>query len=166
MNRFFLEYGDIFYFNGNKCIHKNESNTEKKLRISFDFRIILLKDYLNYLTNDNITFTNPRDKNSLRVPVKMTVGGYYQITYKNDNIEKMLEWYKIPNLLLQHRPTFGEEEANACYKYMIEDNFVTEHKKTIELEKIICNYLNVKKLYYDYKLHVCTNSLFDVAEFK
>lgn len=139
----FLEYGDIFYFNGNKCIHRNESNKEGKLRISFDFRVILLKDYLNYLNNDNITFTNPRDKNSSRIPVKMTIGGYYQITYKNDDIQKMMEWYKIPSLILQHRPTFGEEEANACYNYMIEDNFITEHKKTVELEKIICNYLNV-----------------------
>ena len=140
----FLEYGDLFYFNGNKCIHKNEPNLEKKMRISFDFRVILLKDYLNYLDNDNITFTNPRDKNSNRIPVKMTVGGYYQITYKNEDIDKMLEWYKIPNLILQHRPTFGEEEAEACYNYMKDDNFITEHKKTSELEKMICNYLNVK----------------------
>ena len=140
----FLEYGDLFYFNGNKCIHKNEPNIEKKMRISFDFRVILLKDYLNYLNNDQITFTNPRDKNSDRIPVKMTVGGYYQITYKNETIEQMLEWYKIPNLILQHRPTFGEEEAEACYNYMKDDNFITEHKKTIELEKIICSYLNVK----------------------
>ena len=55
----------------------------------------------------------------------MTVGGYYQITYKNEDIDKMLEWYKIPNLILQHRPTFGEEEAEACYNYMKDDNFIT-----------------------------------------
>jgi perosamine synthetase len=140
----FLEYGDIFYFNGNKCIHKNEPNLEKKMRISFDFRVILLKDYLNYINNDTITFTNPRDRNSDRTPVKMTVGGYYQITYKYETIEQMLEWYKIPELILQHRPTFGIEEAEACYNYMKDDNFITEHKKTIELEKIICSYLNVK----------------------
>jgi perosamine synthetase len=140
----FLEYGDIFYFNGNKCIHKNEPNLEKKMRISFDFRVILLKDYLNYLNNDTITFTNPRDKNSTRTPVKMTLGGYYQITYKYETIDQMLEWYKIPELILQHRPTFGIEEAEACYNYMKDDNFITEHKKTIELEKIICSYLNVK----------------------
>lgn len=148
----YLEYGDIFYFNGNKCIHKNVPNTEGKLRISFDFRIILLKDYMIYLTN-SITYTNPQDKNSDRSPVTMTVGGYYQVTFKDDNVNnvdninnigKMIEWYKIPNLLLQHRPTFGKSEADACYNYMSDDNFVTEHKKTIELEKMICNYLNVK----------------------
>jgi len=139
----YLEYGDIFYFNGNKCIHKNVSNKEGKLRISFDFRVILVKDYINYL-NNNITYTNPRDENSKRTPIKMTIGGYYQITFKEYNIEQMLEWYNIPNLLLQHRPTFGKEEALSCYNYMSEDNFITEHKKTIELENIICKYLNVK----------------------
>ena len=139
----YLEYGDIFYFNGNKCIHKNESNKEGKLRISFDFRVILLKDYMTYLNTD-ITYTNPRDLKSDRIPVKMTIGGYYQITFKDFNIEQMCEWYKIPNLLLQHRPTFGKEEALACYNYMSEDNFITEHKKTIELEQMICHYLNVK----------------------
>jgi len=140
----FLEYGDLFYFNGNKCIHKNEPNLEKKMRISFDFRVILFKDYLNYLNNDEITFTNPRDKNSNRIPLKMTIGGYYQITYKNETIDQMLEWYKIPNLILQHRPKFGIEEAEACYNYIKDDNFITEYKKTIELENIICSYLNVK----------------------
>ena len=44
-----LEYGEIFCFNGNKCTHYNEQNKENKLRISLDFRIILLKDYLNYI---------------------------------------------------------------------------------------------------------------------
>ena len=139
----YLEYGDIFYFNGNKCIHKNVPNKEGKFRISFDFRIILLKDYMNYLNSD-ITYTNPRDKNSNRIPITMTIGGYYQVTFKDYDLEKMYEWYKIPNLLLQHRPTFGKAEAEACYNYMSEDNFVTEHKKTIELEEMICKYLNVK----------------------
>jgi len=140
----YLEYGDIFYFNGNKCIHKNMPNKEGKFRISFDFRIILSKDYITYLNNNNITYTNPRDLQSNRVPITMTVGGYYQITFKDYNLEKMIEWYKIPNLLLQHRPTFGKAEAQACYDYMSDDNFVTEHKKTIELENMICKYLNVK----------------------
>ena len=151
----YLEYGDLYYFNGNTCIHKNVPNKEGKFRISFDFRVILLKDYINYLTN-NITYTNPRDKNSDRKPITMTIGGYYQIIYKDYNIEDMNEWYKVPTLLLQHRPTFGNEEAIACYNYMSEDNFVTEHKKTIELEKMICNYLNVK---YCIMTTSCTTAL-------
>ena len=36
---------------------------------------------------------------------------------------------------MQHRPTFEKEEAEATYKYMLEDSFVTEYKKTEELEK-------------------------------
>ena len=139
----YLEYGDIFYFNGNKCIHKNVPNQEGKFRISFDFRIILSKDYIKYLNND-ITYTNPRDLKSDRIPVTMTIGGYYQITFKDYDLAQMMEWYKVPSLLLQHRPTFGKAEAQACYDYMSDDNFVTEHKKTIELEKMICKYLNVK----------------------
>jgi len=46
---------------------------------------------------------------------------------------------------MQHRPTFGKEEADATYKYMLEDSFVTEYKKTEELERIISSYLNCKE---------------------
>lgn len=45
---------------------------------------------------------------------------------------------------MQHRPTFEKEEANEVYKYMSQDNFITEHTKTTELEKMICQHLNVK----------------------
>lgn len=143
-----MDFGDILYFNGNLCTHRNESNKEGWVRISFDFRIILIEDYYKYI-NKKIVFTNPRDKNSDRTPISLIIGSYYQITFKNDSIEKMMNWY-LPksrtenNFIMQHRPTFEEEEAKSCYEYMIEDNFVTEHKKTIELEKMISNYLNIK----------------------
>ena len=52
---------------------------------------------------------------------------------------------------MQHRPTFEKEEAEACYKYMLEDTFVTEYKKTFELENMLKEYLNTKHLFYDYK---------------
>ena len=40
----------------------------------------------------------------------------------------MMNWYKI-HPIMQHRPTFEKEEALATYSYMMEDNFVTEHKR-------------------------------------
>jgi len=73
----------------------------------------------------------------------MIAGGYYQITHLQEPIEKMLNWYNV-NFIMQHRPTFEKEEAEEVYKYMLEDNFITEHKKTEQLEKMICKYLNIK----------------------
>jgi perosamine synthetase len=137
-----LEYGELFCFDGNKCIHYNQINIEKDIRISLDFRIILLKDYKNYINNYDITYTNPRDN---REPVLMTIGGYYQICYKNnlDNIE--MNWINNKEKIIQTRPNFDINEANACYEYMKNgDNFITEFKKTNELEKLICNFTGSK----------------------
>jgi perosamine synthetase len=138
-----LEYGEIFHFNGNKCTHYNEQNKENKLRISLDFRIILLKDYLNYISTHDLKKTNPRDIERNREPTLMLAGGYYQMCYKDTSILKMMKWYKI-HPIMQHRPTFEKEEAIATYSYMMEDNFITEHKKTEELEKMICDYVGCK----------------------
>ena len=56
----------------------------------------------------------------------------------------MMNWYHdVKDVIMQHRPTFGNNEAEATHKYMLEDNFLTEHKKTKELENMISNYLNV-----------------------
>ena len=74
----------------------------------------------------------------------MLVGGYYQITTKNEPLDQMMQWIDNKELILQHRPTFGKEEAEACYKYLSEDNFITEYKQTEKLENIICKYLNCK----------------------
>ena len=74
----------------------------------------------------------------------MLVGGYYQITYKTETLEDMMKWINKTPLITQHRPTFEKEEADACYKYMLEDNFITEYKQTEKLEEIICKYLNCK----------------------
>lgn len=138
-----LEYGELFYFNGNKCTHYNEKNNENKLRISLDFRIILLKDYLKYISICDFKKTNPRDIERNREPTLMLVGGYYQCCNKNTSIIDMMKWYKIHNIM-QHRPTFEKEEALATYNYMLEDTFITEHKKTQELENIISNYVGCK----------------------
>jgi len=138
-----MDYGNLFYFNGNKCTHFNKKNVEGKIRISLDFRVILLKDYLNYINSNQITFTNP--KNSGRNPTKMIIGGYYQMCFKN-NIDNIYNnWFNQNDLILQSRPNFSEEEALACYNYMHEgDNFVTEFKQTELLEKMICDYIGCK----------------------
>jgi perosamine synthetase len=137
-----LEYGDLFYFNGNKCTHYNQKNIEDTIRISLDFRVILLKDYMN---QRQITTTNPRDPDKIRVPVKMIIGGYYQVTYKSDTIHKMIQWYHQKDVIIQTRPNFDTKEAVACYEYLANtDNFYTEFKKTEELEKMICNFIKCK----------------------
>jgi len=137
-----LDYGDLLYFNGNKCIHYNEKNAEKDIRISLDFRIILLRDYQKYINNNQVTFTNPRDD---RIPVLMTIGGYYQMCCKSD-INKIQEnWFYNKEKIIQTRPNFDIREANACYEYMkTGDNFVTEFKQTTELEKRICAFTGAK----------------------
>jgi perosamine synthetase len=146
-----MDYGDLFYFNGNKCTHYNEKNIEDNIRISLDFRIILFKDYKNYIDSNSIVFTNPRDK---RIPVKMTIGGYYQMCFKNQNTSSdefdiistmMNSWYSNKQLIMQTRPNFDINEANACYEYMkTGDNFVTEFKQTQHLEKMICDFTGSK----------------------
>ena len=138
-----LKYGDLFFFNGNKCTHYNEKNIEGKMRLSLDFRVITIKDYLKYCQSDIVT-TKPRDPEKIRVPKKMIVGGYYQLTGKNQSLEKMMEWDYYKNLIMQSRPHFDKNEAGACYQYMLEDSFITEHKKTIELENIISKYIGCK----------------------
>jgi perosamine synthetase len=139
-----LKYGQLFYFNGNKCIHYNEKNVEDTIRISLDFRAITAKDYLAYL-NGNITSTNPRDPEKTRKPTKILVGGYYQIVHKSQSLESMMDWHFQKSLLLQSQPNFDIAEAQACFDYMKDGtNFVTEYKKTSELERMICDFTGAK----------------------
>ena len=139
-----LEYGDLFYFNGNTCTHHNVENKENRLRISLDFRVMLVSDYNKYIDQNSILSSNPRDIFWGRPPKLMKVGGYYQMTQKGDPIGDMMIWHNIKETLMQHRPAFGKEEAEATYKYMLEDTFVTEHRKTRELEDMICKYVGCK----------------------
>ena len=139
-----LQYGELLYFNGNKCTHFNQTNTENSLRISLDFRIMLSSDYKRYISNGTITTTQPRDPEMKRNPTNMLIGGYYQITFKNDELADMLQWYFNNNTIIQSRPVFEEEEASACYHYMKNDNFVTEFKYTEQLEKDLASFINVK----------------------
>jgi len=140
-----LEYGELFYFNGNKCTHYNQVNIEDNIRISLDFRIILLKDYMDYIQSGNITSTNPRDPEKKRVPTKMIIGGYYQASYKNESIEEMMKWHFQKDMILQSQPSFDCKEGEACFDYLKDgDNFITEFKKTEELEKMISDYIGCK----------------------
>ena len=139
-----LNYGELLHFNGNTCTHYNESNKEGKLRISLDFRIILMEDYFNYLSSNQLKKTNPRDIDKKRIATRMVYGGYYQLTELNQDIKQMMKWQKIDYKIIQHRPYFDTDEADACYKYMLNDSFVTEFKKTLELENQLANYIGSK----------------------
>lgn len=139
-----MEYGQLLYFNGNTCTHFNKQNLEGRLRISLDFRIILVKDYLKYLSNGGITMTNPRDTVHSRQPTKMIIGGYYQTHFQTDTDVDMMRWYKIDYPITQMKPSFGTEEANACSMYILNGGFLTEYKKTTELEQYISEFLTVK----------------------
>lgn len=139
-----LKPGELFYFNGNTCTHYNETNKEDKLRISLDFRVILYDDYIKYVNSSNIKKTNPRDIQRAREPTLMLIGKYYQCFHRDTNLSYLINWYKM-DTIMQHKPTFEKEEAEATYKYMLEDSFITEYKKTEELENLISNYLNCKE---------------------
>ena len=72
----------------------------------------------------------------------MLIGKYYQCFDRDTDLNDMMNWYKMEPIM-QHRPTFEKEEAEATYKYMLEDSFITEYKKTEELENMISKYLQM-----------------------
>ena len=140
-----MNYGDLLLFNGNRCTHFNKVNIESTLRISLDFRVIHLSDYLTYLKMGQITQTNPRDPDKCREPIKMVIGGYYQLANQSDTVEHMMKWQHQKELLLQTRPNFDIAEANACFEYMKDGtNFVTEYQQTSKLEKMLSDFIGVK----------------------
>lgn len=142
-----MDYGEILYFDGNKCVHYNQTNTEGFVRISFDFRVITIADYMKYL-DYTITTTNPRDPEQLRKPVRMVVGGYYQCVFHNDSIEDMTRWYNQKDMILQTRPVFDKTESTACSSYFDNgDPFLTEYKETQKLEQRLATFIGAK--------HVC-----------
>jgi perosamine synthetase len=136
-----LDYGDIFYFNGNKCMHHNVTNQEGYMRISFDFRVIRVCDYMKYM-NQDITITNPRDPEKSRKPVRMTIGGYYQCMFREDSESDILQWYDQKDLILQTRPSFDDTEPEACASYFKQgDPFLTEYRETQALESELAGYI-------------------------
>lgn len=140
-----MSEGEILFFNGNTCTHYNETNSESTIRISLDFRIILKQDYIKYINSGEITQTNPRDPEKQRTPTKMIIGGYYQSSKQSDSIETMTDWHFQKDLILQSKPNFSIEEANACFEYLKDGkNFITEYEQTANLETIISNFIGVK----------------------
>jgi len=143
-----LQHGDLFYFNGNKCIHYNETNKENYLRISFDFRVLTPTLYLDYIKNYSITTTNPRDLYKERKPTKMIIGGYYQVFFKDTNDKQMLQWFHNQSLIMQTRPSFDSTEALACSNYFTNgDPFLTEFKETEKLEKRLAEFIGINHCY-------------------
>ena len=141
-----LEIGQFLAFNGNTCIHYNETNVEHTLRISLDFRVLTTKDYMKYILGGPVTSTNPRDPEKTRTPTRMIIGGYYQLFFNDMTLPQMMEsWHFQKEMLLQSRPVFDECEARATFEYMRDGtNFVTEYKKTEELEAMICAFTGAK----------------------
>jgi len=143
-----LDYGNIFYFNGNKCVHYNETNQENYTRISFDFRVIKKEDYYNYIMTSNITKTNPRDLYKERQATKMIIGGYYQCMFREETLESSMNWLFNKETILQTRPVFDEREGKASMEYFQQgDPFLTEFKETETLEKMLKEYIGVKHCY-------------------
>ena len=63
-----MNTGEIFSFFGGECIHGNKPNITGKSRVSFDFRIILKKDYNeNFIKKSNISNQ------------KFVIGEYYEM---------------------------------------------------------------------------------------
>ena len=50
----------------------------------------------------------------------------------------------MKKFIFQKKPLFDEKEAEACYNYMKTDMWLTEFKKTQELEKMICDFTGAK----------------------
>jgi perosamine synthetase len=136
-----LEYGDLFFFNGNTCVHYSEPNNEEYVRISLDFRVIRPGDYMKYILHENIIDTRPRQANSDRKPISLKIGGYYQIVNKS---RPDWEHFCLKDKIVQSRPKFGEEEARALSEYTSGDVFYTEFRETTKLENFIKQKMNVK----------------------
>ena len=62
------EYGDIVVFDGVRIPHGNMTNTTDSTRVSFDFRLALLKDF------------HPSGKNSISAGRSLSIGDYFSTT--------------------------------------------------------------------------------------
>jgi perosamine synthetase len=140
-----LKMGELFYFNGNRCTHYNQKNVEDSIRISLDFRVLRVSDYKKYITSGQITTTNPRDPAKVRVPTKMVIGGYYQLTRREECLADMVRWTHQKDMLLQTRPNFGAEEKDAVTTYMSDfNNFFTEFRQTEAFERELATVVGSK----------------------
>lgn len=67
-----LQYGDVARFDGNRCVHGNKVNATGKTRISFDFRLLSVEDFLR-----------SEPKSSLAAGLSFTIGGYYRLAARH-----------------------------------------------------------------------------------
>jgi len=65
-----LEPGELFIFNGNKCMHGNLPNRTGSTRISLDFRVLKKSDY-----------NSEKNKSSITTNTKFVIGDYYEQLY-------------------------------------------------------------------------------------
>ena len=135
-----LEIDELFYFNGNKCTHYNQRNHEEYIRISLDFRVITLDSYMKYITSTGINLTKPTG----RLPTNMTIGAYYQVYFPYNNHFDIMDWYKTIAPIPQMKPKIGVQEAQACYDYIMSGGYLTEYKRTEELENKLAEYIGCK----------------------
>lgn len=63
-----VEYGDIMEWDGANCEHGTKMNETEDTRISFDFRILPMSDYLKH-----------KPKNSITKNTKFEIGGYFGV---------------------------------------------------------------------------------------
>lgn len=68
-----MKLGEFFQFRGGECIHGNKPNKTGLSRVSFDFRIVLKKDY----SSDHSRISKLSGK-------KFTIGNYYDIINTNE----------------------------------------------------------------------------------
>jgi len=65
-----LEPGELFIFNGNKCMHGNLPNRTGSTRISLDFRVLKKSDY-----------NSEKNESSITTNTKFVIGDYYEQLY-------------------------------------------------------------------------------------
>ena len=66
-----MKPNQLLHFNGNECVHLNHMNITKDSRVSMDFRLITMSNYLNNKKN-YFTQDNPNRKK-----LKLEIGSYY-----------------------------------------------------------------------------------------
>ena len=113
--------------------------------MSLDFRVIPVGDYLNYIRRDEgptVSYAKPNVSDHR--PITYIHGDYYQLMraasqYRPSN-GTVYRTINTSEFVLQMRPHFDHYEATAADAYLRWDNFVTEYKKTSELEAVITDY--------------------------
>ena len=138
--------GELLRFDGNKCRHGTYENREGYTRVSLDFRVVPSRHYCAYLARNNNTPAFSVAKKGLpkHPPLALVVGDYYSLMPRQlPGFDGVMAKTHLTEMLLQMRPSFGVEEANATSAYVMSDGFMTEHKQTALLEDEIAKLMGV-----------------------